>query len=163
MLIEVGQLALSVVTLLLQRLDKRRDVVRQSSDLQMALLVLSESLGRWADAARETTETYVSPRQSIVSSEVSEWLSKEGSGDVASAQATLAAYAPELREQLGHVVATRTQQLDEITRFAGPHPWRLGSSDAKSLEASAAALKEAKRQLDKFIRKTFPRPPGSTG
>jgi hypothetical protein len=129
----------------------------------MALLALSESLGRWAEAASKTTWVYVHPTQGKLADEVIRWLSDEGAADAASAQAILATYAPELREQLSQVAATRAQQLDEIRRVMAedpPNPWLRDSSDLpKRLVESAADLKKAKRQLDAFIRATFPRPP----
>ena len=181
MLVEVGGLALSVVTLLLQRLDRRRDEVRHSPDLQAALLVLSESLGRWAQAASITNQRLMEkrfrgfwllrplqrrvwrPLQRPYAEKVTAWLDEEGAGNVASAQAILAAYAPELREQLREVAATRAAQLDEIERATRRGSKRFhGEGDAdfkRSLNLSLRDLIGAKKELDEFIRQTFPQPP----
>jgi hypothetical protein len=171
MLIEIGQLALSVVTLLLQRLDKHRDDVRHSSDLQAALLTLSESLGRWAQAADATNrEPWRVPSQIPMAMQIQTWLDKEGSGDTASTQAVLATYAPELREQLGRVAAARVQQLKELEDemdAATAQYWSealdelegrptKGAAYRAELRESAQALHQAKRDLDAFIRETFP-------
>jgi hypothetical protein len=168
-MLELGALAVSIVTLVTQRLDKRREEVRESADLQGALLWLSELLGQWEGAADRTdVAAQVAAfqdvpvdalaavmAQSVAGDDVGRWLDERGTAGVASAQARLDVYAPELRERVEEAREARAlllAKLREALEAGGPPPEGL----AEDLDETHAALGEAKRALDTFIRETFP-------
>jgi hypothetical protein len=176
MLLDVGGLAVSVVTLILQRLDRRRDAVRHAPDLQHALLTLSELLGRWVHAATWTNTRLQAPRgpdspgdidralvgQGVLSRYAVDWVKEEGDDGLPSAQAVLATYAPELRKMFSDLIEARARLVADIRETLSGSP-ETSSKPAEAVRAELVStlegLKQAKAALDAFIRETFP--PGS--
>jgi hypothetical protein len=137
LIVEVGALAVAAVTLLLQRLDKRRAEAAERPDLQRALVALSTSLRKWSAAADGTNREvraylrdltsrdalYESLHAQKALAESRSWLldsaaetPSEGADETV---ATLAVYAPEVRDQLARVVAGRHEQLEALDEAVG--------------------------------------------
>jgi hypothetical protein len=175
LIVELSALAVAVVALLLERLDRHKDEVRQRPEVAEALVSLHRVISGWATAARDVNAVY------------QDWVDRGAHGPVddfdaftaqtayvkvfedllggfgaehnekpTPALGVLEIYAPELKEDLRRVSAERLEQYAAVYTLMQDYAASVTAPDAQKLESTAADLERAAEALRRFIVNTFP-------
>lgn len=175
LVVELSALGVAVVALLLERLDRHKDDLRNRPDVADALVSLHRVISGWATAARDVNTVY------------QDWVDRGADGsfddfDAFTAQqayakvfedllggfdvqpderpppalGVLEIYAPELKDDLRRVSEERLEQFDAVRKLMQDYAENVTAPDAAKLESTAADLERAAESLRRFITENFP-------
>lgn len=171
LVVEVGTLIVAAVTLILQRIDRRKDDV---PGLREALIELHSMVRDWAAVAERVNEALLAAdesgeptsgpfdafdglrmQQAYAAAMQDQLLSDEAGGDRLGAAEILSVYAPEVQDALLKAAAIRRELVDQIMIDYGAAA-RAGEVREEELRATAEELRAAAEKLRVFISANFP-------